>query len=146
MTGFDFALLALVVVATVVDLCRREIPDSVPALIVVMIPMAHLTTPWTIPWWSHVLGGLFALAAGLLVGWGDRFGGGDVKLFAAIGSWFGLTAVLPLAIWTAIAGLPLALIAAWRGKEDMAYGPAILGGLCVHFAFPQLLWRIAGLV
>ena len=146
MLWFHCAVVLLVVIATGVDLWRREIPNSVPLVILAMIPLAHVLATWAVPWWSHVIGCLVALVAAMVIGWGDRFGGGDVKLFAALGGWFGLTAVLPLAIWTAIAGLPLALLAAWRGKEDMAYGPAILGGLCVHLAFPQLLWRIAGLV
>ena len=78
----------------------------------------------------------------LVVGCGDRFGGGDVKLFGALGAWFGLFAVFPLALWIAIAGLPLAIVAAMRKQSDFAYAPAIFAGVCVHCASPDLIQRI----
>ena len=85
-----------------------------------------------------------ALLLGCIIAREDRFGGGDVKLFAALGGWFGITAVIPLALWTAIAGLLLAIVAAARGDKDYAYGPAIFIGACVHWLAPDLLGRIGG--
>jgi len=96
-----------------------------------------------IAWWEHLAGAVMATGLGVVVGYGDRFGGGDVKLFGALGAWFGLYAVIPLALWIAIAGLPLAVIAAIRKQQDFAYAPAILLGVCVHVAAPDLLQRIA---
>ena len=93
-------------------------------------------------WWEHLAGAIVATLAGLLVGRGDRFGGGDVKLFGALGAWFGLFAVFPLALWIAIAGLPLAIVAAMRKQSDFAYAPAIFAGVCVHCASPDLIQRI----
>jgi prepilin peptidase CpaA len=135
--------IALCLIAMYFDLRSREIPDWLPLALVALFGarVAALDNP--LPWWQHVLGGLFALILGLIVGYGDRFGGGDIKLFGAIGLWFGMAAVLPLALWIAIAGLPLAIIAAVRKQNDFAYAPAILIGVCVHAFAPDLLSRIA---
>ena len=134
---------AICCIALVHDLRSREIPDWLPIFLSVMFTVRMLASDVMLPWWQHVLGGLFALILGLIVGYGDRFGGGDIKLFGAIGLWFGMAAVLPLALWIAIAGLPLAIIAAVRKQNDFAYAPAILIGVCVHAYAPDLLSRIA---
>jgi len=129
-------------VAVVHDLRSREIPDWLPIAIVALLPVQWMFSEATIPWWQHVAGGVVALILGLIVGRGDRFGGGDIKLFAAIGAWFGIFAVAPLSLWIAIAGLPLAVVAAARTQRDFAYAPAILAGVCVHVFFPNLLRQI----
>jgi Flp pilus assembly protein protease CpaA len=133
-------------VAAVIDLRRREIPDWIWIAILVLVPI-RLWFFWAdLVWWHLPLGAFAALGIGCVVAGEDRFGGGDVKLFAALGAWFGLVAVVPLALWCAIAGLPLALIAAFRGQSDFAYGPAILIGVFVHWMVPDLLGRIGGWV
>ena len=140
-------VLALPVLACTVavynDLRSREIPDWLPIMLVALLPARLLVMHDLMPWWHHISGGVAALLLGLLVGYGERFGGGDIKLFAALGIWFGLFAVIPLALWIAIAGLPLAIIAALRKQSDFAYAPAILAGVCVHVLVPDLLQRIA---
>jgi len=125
------------------DLRSREIPDWVPIVIVLLIPLQFVVSDHSIAWWQHVAGAIVALTIGLIVGYGDRFGGGDIKLFAALGGWFGLFAVVPLALWISIAGLPLAFWAAARKQGDFAYAPAIFAGVCVHAFVPDLLGRIA---
>jgi len=52
--------------------------------------------------------------------------------------------LIPLSLWTAVAGLPFAVIAAMRSRRDFAYCPAILIGVCVHTIMPDLLQRIVG--
>ncbi|MEL7337208.1 MAG: A24 family peptidase, partial [Planctomycetota bacterium] len=103
----DFIPIALTAVATVIDLRRREIPDWIWAAILLMVPVRAvvLWTDWV--WWHSLLGAVVALILACVVAGNDRFGGGDVKLFAALGAWFGIFAVIPLALWCAIAGLPL---------------------------------------
>ncbi|HBJ37724.1 MAG TPA: hypothetical protein DDZ51_23805 [Planctomycetaceae bacterium] len=125
------------------DLRTREIPDWLPILMILLFTLRWILGGASLPWWHHIGGGLVALAIGLVVGYGDRFGGGDIKLFATIGLWFGLFAVVPLALWIAIAGLPLAVIAAARKQNDFAYAPAILVGVCVHVWAPNLLQQLA---
>ncbi len=130
-------------IAVVHDLRSREIPNWLPLVILLLAPAHLVMTSSGSLWWQHVCGGLVALVTGMIVGHKDRFGGGDIKLFAALGAWFGILSVVPLALWIAIAGLPLAVAAAMRKQSDFAYAPAIFVGVCVHVAAPDLLSRIA---
>ncbi len=121
------------------DLRSREIPDWLPVAMAVLFPVQLLGIVPSLGWWQHLFGGLVGLILGLIVGYGDRFGGGDIKLFAALCLWFGVFSVIPLAMWIAIAGLPVAIIAAMRKQSDFAYAPAIFLGVCVHVMAPTLL-------
>ncbi|MEM9369376.1 MAG: A24 family peptidase, partial [Planctomycetota bacterium] len=113
------------------DIRKREIPDSLSlALVIGTLCCLHVSNYEL--WWSHLLGGLTALMVTAALSRNDRFGGGDVKLFSSLSMWFGLSAVLPLACWIALAGLPLSILAALRRQRDLAYAPAILAGVCVH--------------
>jgi prepilin peptidase CpaA len=63
-------------------------------------------------------------------------GGGDVKLLAALGAWLGPLSVVWLALYTALAGGPLALgVALSRGYAKQAF--ANIWGLLGY-------WRLAG--
>jgi prepilin peptidase CpaA len=63
-------------------------------------------------------------------------GGGDVKLLAALGAWVGPSAAVWLALFTALAGGPLALlVAASRGYLRQAFSN--VWGLLTF-------WRVAG--
>ncbi|MEM7558104.1 MAG: A24 family peptidase [Planctomycetota bacterium] len=126
------------------DLRTREIPDTLSLVLMAGTLVAIGLGDWS-HWWRHLLGGVAGLLAAALVSQGDRFGGGDVKLFASLCTWFGIFAVVPLALWIAIAGLPLSVVAALRKQEDLAYAPAIFIGVCVHVLWPDLFLRIAGL-
>ncbi|MEM9365532.1 MAG: A24 family peptidase [Planctomycetota bacterium] len=126
------------------DLYKREIPDALSVVLVLATCTKVIGTDNTV-WWNHLIGGLLGLLMGMLVGQRDRFGGGDVKLFASLTMWFGLFAIVPLALWIALAGLPLSLLALMRKQRDLAYAPAILAGVCLHVWQPDLLHRIAGL-
>ncbi|WP_162275890.1 prepilin peptidase [Roseimaritima ulvae] len=140
----DFIPVTLTAIAALVDLRTREIPDWIWVVILALVPLKAWWLWPDVALWQIPVGALAALLISGLVAWGDRFGGGDVKLFAALGAWFGITAVFPLALWCAIAGLPLAVVAAARGQTDYAYGPAILIGVAVHWMAPDLLGRIGG--
>ncbi len=140
----DLFPIALTSVAAWVDVQRREIPDSIWIAILVLLPIRVWWLWPAVTLWHMPVGAVVALLLGVAVARNDRFGGGDVKLFAALGGWFGITAVAPLALWCAIAGLPLAIVAAVHGKKDYAYGPAILIGASVYWLFPNLLGRIGG--
>ena len=144
MTWIDLIPVLLVIVAAVIDLRRREIPDWVWIAILVLMPLRVWWLWPQVALWHPLAGAVTALLIGCVVAGDDRFGGGDVKLFAALGAWFGIVAVIPLAMWCAIAGLLLAVVAALRGQKDYAYGPAIAIGVVVHWWIPDLLGRIGG--
>ncbi|XZE51438.1 prepilin peptidase [Planctomycetaceae bacterium SH139] len=145
MMDWWFNLIPLNVCAFAVffDLRSREIPDWLPVVLVSCLALMGLVSESTMAIWNHAAGGVLSLIVGAVVGRRDRFGGGDIKLFAALGTWFGLFAVIPLALWIAIAGLPLAIFAAVRKQADFAYAPAIFSGVLVHVMAPDLLARIA---
>ncbi len=126
-----------------IDLRTREIPNRLPLLLLAALFLRLMLQQTIQPTWQHLCGGVLALTAGCVLARADRFGGGDVKLFAVLGAWYGIYAIPSLAMWIAIAGLPLAVIAAARKQISFAYGPAIFIGVCVQEGAPHLLQQIA---
>lgn len=74
------------------------------------------------------------VVASLLVVWykKDAFGGGDIKLLAALGAWLGLIGLLLVITTASILGLVIALL---QRKKSLAFGPmlAIVGILVAFF-------------
>jgi prepilin peptidase CpaA len=128
---------AVVLVATVYDLRRREIPDWVS---LVLLGWAILATAfqWHAVGWLSLLGGL-ALGFGLtlLLFALGAMGGGDVKLTAALGAALGYATLLPVLFWIALAGGLLALVALIRGQREIAFVPAIALGLLTYVALRE---------
>lgn len=120
--------LLAVIWATVVDLIRREIPDWIPLGVTLWAIFGEFVGWLPFRWESLLLG----LATGFLLGavgfWLESFGGGDVKLLAALGASIGFSAIWTLLFWTALAGGVLALVAKWRGERELAFAPAIALG------------------
>ncbi|HEX4147647.1 MAG TPA: prepilin peptidase [Pirellulales bacterium] len=132
-------LLIGVWLAAVIDLRTRHVPDAIP-LAILVLAIAGIALGWLSHGWLAAGAGLLlglALGAPLfaLGGWG----GGDVKLLAALGAALGPLALLQVAIWMGVAGGALALVAAARGKRDLAYVPAIAVGLLVNTIWPHAL-------
>ena len=126
--------LALTAVAAAVDLRRREIPDALPVALAVW-GVTAAACRWVPLGWATVTGGGAAGAAvGLALYVGGGFGGGDAKLLAALGLSLGVAGLAWTALYMALAGGVLALIAAARGRRTLAYGPAVAVGLGVYVA------------
>ncbi|MCR9245722.1 MAG: A24 family peptidase [bacterium] len=132
--------LALLLVASWIDLRSRTIPDS---LSVGLLVLALLATTFG---WHAVT---FAdLAIGAAVGFGlgaalfylGAFGGGDAKLAAGLGACCGLWGLLEVLFGTALFGGVIALWARRRGLETLPYAPAFAAGftakLAVEWAVP----------
>lgn len=149
----------LVLVAGANDFFTLRIPNWLNGIIAVaFFPMAIVTgmPVETILW--HSLAGFIILAIGFGLFTGGFIGGGDVKLLAAAGLWFGWPALIPFLIFTAIAGGVLAIVVKLWGmveierevrgsswmkrwlnfKADLPYGLAIAAGAIV--AFPGTWW------
>lgn len=123
-------LLALTLAATF-DFRQRHIPDSIP---LALFGWAVITTAFGISspgWVSLSLGLALGVSLGVFLFWLGGFGGGDVKLLAAVGAVLGPRALLPFLFCTAVAGGLLAAIALLRGKRDLAYAPAMALGMVV---------------
>lgn len=135
-------LAALLVVAAVVDLRKREIPHWV------VIAVAALALPF---WWSSGLAlwpeialqlGVAAIvfaffAFAFMRGW---MGGGDVKLLSALVLWLPWQAVVALLVIMSFAGGALTLATVLHHRMKKAGGvPEIPYGVAIAFAG---LWLI----
>jgi prepilin peptidase CpaA len=136
-----------------------RIPNWLNALIVVLFfPMALVTgMPAEAILW-HVIAAIAVLAVGFGLFSTGLIGGGDAKLLAAVGLWFGWPALLPFLVFTTIAGGVLALaVNLWalveverdvqgygwmkrwfNFKAKLPYGMAIAAGAII--AFPGTWW------
>ena len=115
------------------DLKKREIPNTVPVLMLVWA-VVGTWLGWTgLTWTNAGLGFLLTLALAMLFA-ALKFGGGDVKLIATIGAAVGLAGSLLALFWIAIMGGVFAVIASARGQKDFAYAPAIALGLLAFAA------------
>ena len=135
-------ILSLVIVATVLDLRTREVPDWI-ALAILTCAVLATAFGWTEIRWPGLLGGMllgFLCSAPLFYLAG--FGGADVKLIAALGATVGPIAILCVLFWTAIAGGVLALAVKCFGKREFAYVPAIAAGLLIQTLWPEGLRNV----
>jgi prepilin peptidase CpaA len=104
-----FLLPALMIIAAVTDVMSYRIPNWLTILIAVLfLPMAFLTHMPLMEFGSHVLAGIILFVVGYALFAFGIFGGGDSKLMAAAGLWFGTSQVMPFLVLTSLAGLALA--------------------------------------
>jgi prepilin peptidase CpaA len=149
----------LVVVAGAHDFLTLRIPNWLNGVIALaFFPMAIVTgMPAELMLW-HGLAAALILVIGFGLFSAGFIGGGDAKLLAAAGLWFGWPAVSPFLVFTVIAGGVLAIaVKLWgmveierdvRGtawmkrwlsfKADLPYGIAIAAGAIL--AFPATWW------
>lgn len=149
----------LVVAAGASDFLTLRIPNWLNAVIALaFFPMAVMTgMPGETMLW-HGIAALAVLAGGFALFSLGLIGGGDAKLLAAAGLWFGWPALAPFLVFTALAGGVLAIVmkvwqmiqverdmreVGWMKrwlsfKADLPYGIAIaVGGI---LAFPGTWW------
>lgn len=149
----------LVVVAGAHDFLTLRIPNWLNAFVALaFFPLAIMTgMPAEILLW-HCLTAVVILAVGFGLFSGGYIGGGDAKLLAAAGLWFGWPDAGPFLVFTALAGGVLALAyqvwcmlkieqevreigwaKRWLNfKADLPYGVAIAAGAIL--AFPGTWW------
>ena len=149
----------LMIVAAASDVTSFRIPNWLTALTAAMFfPMALLSGMPLQEFGYHLLAGVILFIAGYLLFAVGVFGGGDSKLLAATGLWFGTQQTLPFLFMTVMAGglLTLAVVAwtalsMWGEVEDVRiankfnklkpkipYGFALAAGAIL--AFPDSWW------
>ena len=153
----------LMIAAAVSDVAAMKIPNWLTALMALsFFPMALLIgMPLAEMVW-HVAGGAALFALGFLLFSVGLYGGGDAKLMAAAGLWFGTAQTMPFLLATvAVGGLLCLAFMAWsvlvfsfdlHGPEgakgrglikqmmnlNVPYGLAIAAGAII--AFPGTPW------
>ena len=118
-----FVLVALpvfLVGAALSDISRREIPNMLTACMAIVgvgVSVAGLgETSLT----RALLAGTVSLGVGIVLQLARLMGGGDVKLFAALGVWLGPAGTVDAALATAIAGGVLAVFYLRRTTAERA--------------------------
>ena len=124
--------LLLILIATVCDLRKREVPDWISIALLLAAIIATTLRVGETGWLGLAVGLALGLAIGTALFAWCGLGGGDAKLIVALGAVFGPLGLLSLLFWTALAGAGLAVVAHTRGQRDLAYVPAIALGLLVH--------------
>ncbi len=150
---------SLMILAGVKDAMTYRIPNWLTLAVALLFwPFALLNAmPGEMLLW-HAVTGLALLALGFGLFAAGLFGGGDAKLMAAAGFWFGWPAVIKFLVYTALAGGALGILIAlwtaihmdqemrghswiqrWKSKKiDVPYGIAFAVGAVI--AFPDSWW------
>jgi len=149
--AIDVAYVGLLALAAFSDARRFIIPNILPlGLLLLGIVAWFVGFPFSGPLWSHILHFAVALGVGMLMfhfGW---FGGGDVKLYAAVAFWFDFSEGLMLLLLTSLGGVAVVLLSlalltlrTWLGSAPakkgrlrdrrIAYGIAIAAGGILNF-------------
>jgi prepilin peptidase CpaA len=154
---------ALMIAAAMTDVTSFRIPNWLTGLIAILFfPMALLTGMPMSEFVWHIAAGFILFVAGYALFAAGLFGGGDSKLMAAAGLWFGTGQTMSFLIMTAVVGGLLAIAyASWSmfilhwqihgleegGKIDrslkrvqpkLPYGFAFAVGAIL--AFPETYW------
>jgi prepilin signal peptidase PulO-like enzyme (type II secretory pathway) len=136
-TGWMTAYVWILLLSAEIDGRSGFLPDmlTVPLLILgfgASVFGGGLVCPFVSAVGALVGYGLPVLAS-LLIAWykKDAFGGGDIKLLAALGAWLGAEGVLYVVVTASILGMLYALC---RSQKQLVFGPMLaLAGVVVAF-------------
>ena len=138
-------LIALLVAAAAQDVAQRRISNWLCLGVIIAAAAAAVALGPTVALWQNGVVFAVMLALGVPLFAAGWLGGGDVKLFAALGLWVNFAAALPLLASILIAGGVLALLSlmikggkAARKSKGLPYGVAIAVGTAVVLAMPLL--------
>jgi prepilin peptidase CpaA len=131
----------LLILAGVSDVLSLRIPNWLTILIAVsFFPMA-LATGMPLPDFGlHLMVGVALFVAGFLFFQLGLFGGGDAKLMAAAGLWFGTAQTLPFLFLTVLAGGLLALVVGIWSALSLHW--QIVSGDDAKKSFIKRLWAL----
>ena len=157
-SGFWAAFCALLIVCTMIDWDTTLLPDDLTlpllwlGLIGAALGMRGLPSLTDALWGA--VGGYMSL---WLIFWAfklltakEGMGYGDFKLFAALGAWFGWTALVPIILMAsvvgAVVGIGLKLGGGLREGKYVPFGPFLAGAGALAFVFgPQRVLAVFGL-
>jgi prepilin peptidase CpaA len=123
--------LAILTVAVIFDLRTRQIPDTLSVCLLVLALAATGFHLHRTGWMDLGLGLTLGLGLGTVLFWLGAFGGGDVKLLAALGAILGFKDEMEVMFYTALWGAAIAALASLWKQREIPYVPAIAMGVLV---------------
>ena len=148
-------LTAVLISLTAIDLDHQLLPDSLTLPLLRMGLLINMNATF-VTLESAVLGAVFGYLSLWSVYWlfkvitgKEGMGYGDFKLLAALGAWFGLSALPTIVLLSSLVGavVGLGLIATGRQSREtpMPFGPFLAGAGLIHLFYPDsLIGWIAG--
>lgn len=137
--------ISLLVIINVSDMTYMLIPDKILLFFTPFLIIARIFAPLD-PWWDSVLGAVIGFGLLLLIAVISKggMGGGDIKLFFAIGLVLGTMNTLLTLFLASVIGMIVGLIVLKvRGqgrKTPLPFGPSIaLAAIIVYFYGTQLV-------
>jgi len=134
-------LFAAMAAAAIEDFLRLRISNITCAVVFVAALVAMGFGGFPLALWQNVAVFAFLMTSGTLLFAAGKFGGGDVKLFAALGLWVNLISGVWLIATSLIAGGVLASIyivvrhfRGGRNSKGIPYGLALVAGASLIFA------------
>ncbi|SFP73971.1 prepilin peptidase [Salibacterium halotolerans] len=147
-TAAALILLSLLLIITVSDWTAMLIPDKVLLFFLPIIAVLRWSAAPLDSWWDPLAGAALGFSLLLLIAIVSKggMGGGDIKLFAVLGFFFGWQQLLPafflsVATGALLGGFGLLMGAVKRGVP-MPFGPFIAAGsvLTLFFGENLLTW------
>lgn len=150
-------LTGILIALTAIDLDHQLLPDSLTLPLLWVGLLINIDATF-VSLESAVLGAVFGYLCLWSVYWlfkiitgKEGMGYGDFKLLAALGAWFGLSALPTIVLLSSLVGavIGIALIVTGRQRREtpMPFGPFLAGAGLIHLFYPDVLigW-IAGVV
>ena len=142
-------LTAVLISLTAIDLDHQLLPDSLTLPLLWIGLLTNIDATF-VPLESAVLGAVFGYLCLWSVYWlfkiitgKEGMGYGDFKLLAALGAWFGLSALPTIVLLSSLVGavVGIALIVMRRQDREtpMPFGPFLAGAGLIHLFYPDLL-------
>ena len=148
-------LTGVLIALTAIDLDHQLLPDSLTLPLLWVGLLINIDATF-VSLESAVLGAVFGYLCLWSVYWlfkiitgKEGMGYGDFKLLAALGAWFGLSALPTIVLLSSLVGavIGIALIVTGRQNREtpMAFGPFLAGAGLIHLFYPNaLMGWIAG--
>ena len=151
-----FIFTAVLIVITFIDLEHQIIPDilTLPGIpIFFLAAIFLLDRPWKIPWLEALLGlliggGILFLIAFVyeLISKREGMGGGDIKLLAMIGGFFGWKSLIFILLFSSFSGAIVGITAMIIKKQDMKYavpfGPFLSAAAVAYLFWGDTFMRL----
>lgn len=140
---------AVLVVLTTIDLDHQLLPDSLTLPLLWVGLLLNIDNTF-VSLESAVLGAVFGYLCLWSVYWlfkivtgKEGMGYGDFKLLAALGAWFGVSALPTIVLLSSVVGAVLGIALIVTGKQGretpMPFGPFLAGAGLIHLFYPNVL-------